>query len=200
MVMLNHTVVSTSSSIKRILWHLNRTRCRFQELARASKLRAFRIDACMVAKGRLRQKCVILSHRWQKKHHPDAAGKQLVEFQTVAVTYSEAVWFWADYMCLPQNVMNERGEITLPRTDSQESYFRKSLNNVNLLYLGGNVVILNDRDYARRFWCLLEAYLSMRKADSSGLVSSLDDPHHSIVCMGSLVKNAMTMRRSSRRT
>ena len=59
------------------------------------------------------------------------------------------------------------------------------LQNVNLLYLGGDVWILFDRDYNRRFWCLLESYLSMRQASASGLISSLHDPHHTIICMGS---------------
>jgi len=158
----------------------------FQDLVRASKLRAFRIEAKWLRlPKKLRQRFIIVSHRWKKQHNPDPDGEQLAELQQKAREVDcMGEWFWLDFMSLPQDVKNPKGDVTNPKSAIEKKYFSKSLQNVNLLYLGGHVMILFDRDYNKRFWCLLEAYLSMRQASASGLTSSQHDPHHTILCMG----------------
>ena len=43
---------------------------------------------------------------------------------------------------------------------------------MNLLYLGGTVLILVDEEYIRRFWTSAEAWLSMRSPARDGLGTS----------------------------
>ena len=159
----------------------------FQDMLGAGKLRAFRIEAKWLQFPKeLRRQFIIISHRWKKQYNPDPDGEQLAELQKKAQEVGcMGQWFWLDFICLPQAIKNPKGEVTRPKTSIEKKYFDNSLQNVNLLYLGGDVWILFDRDYNRRFWCLLESYLGMRQASASGLISSLHDPHHTIICMGS---------------
>ena len=55
------------------------------------------------------------------------------------------------------------------RSKAEEIDFEAMLSSVNLLYLGGTVLVLLDRDYMKRFWTSAEAWLSTRTCTPTGL-------------------------------
>ena len=65
--------------------------------------------------------------------------------------------------CMPQ------GE----RTAAEKISFMWMLRNVNLLYLGTQVLVLLDLSYQSRFWTQFEAWLSMQDCKESGLQPSI---------------------------
>lgn len=65
--------------------------------------------------------------------------------------------------CMPQKTESRR------LTKEEEKGFKLMLGNMNLLYLAMRVMILYDRDYNTRFWCLAESYLAMQMASDVGL-------------------------------
>ena len=68
---------------------------------------------------------------------------------------------WYDYFCMPQ------GE----RTDAEKAEFDMMLPNINLLYLGATVLVLMDLSYLSRFWTQFEAWCSMQKCTTEGLLA-----------------------------
>lgn len=79
--------------------------------------------------------------------------------------------------CLPQGA---------ERTPQQKAEFSAMLPNINLLYLGGSVLVLMfDETYMMRFWPQLEAWLSFMKGVQTGLVSTPEDELRcTIQCLG----------------
>ena len=60
----------------------------------------------------------------------------------------------------------------MPCTKEEEHDFGRMLYAVNLLYLGGTVLVLLDEEYLQRFWTSAEAWLSMRTCTATGLASA----------------------------
>ena len=65
---------------------------------------------------------------------------------------------WIDYCCLPQG----------NRSTHEDSFFRTTLENVNLLYLCGKTLALIDQKYAGRFWTQYELFLALHQAGKDG--------------------------------
>merc|ERR1711879_801433 len=84
---------------------------------------------------------------------------------------------------MPQDIKDAKGNVTEAKAVVLKHYFDKALRNVNLLYIGGDVWLLVDLDYLRRFWCALEASLATCGADASGLIRSTDN-RHTMLFMG----------------
>ena len=141
----------------------------FQELSKAGKLRAHMININMAASSRYRRRFVIASHRWRKKHHPDADGAQLRAMQEEALKCDLRIWFWIDWMCMPQEIRDEDDNLIQAKTELEKRYFGRALTSVNVLYLFMDVFIVFDLDYMRRFWCLLESYLATHRPTPDGL-------------------------------
>ena len=72
------------------------------------------------------------------------------------------------------------------RTLAEIAEFGRMLKNVNLLYLGGTVLLLVDLQYLGRFWTQFEAWLSMRTCSKDGLLSDSDEKDYrfEIRCLG----------------
>merc|ERR1719446_1734782 len=65
-----------------------------------------------------------------------------------------------DFPCLPQG----------DKTEEEKAFFDHCLQNVNLLYLHGNVLVFLDKEYNTRFWTQYEFFLCSHKATPQGLV------------------------------
>lgn len=128
-----------------------------------------------------------VSHKWKDMAYPDPDREQLHELKVFLQDSNNAniMWIWIDYCCLPQDIRSSSGEVVQKRAPEDVGYFKSTLSLSNLLYAGLWVVILYDSDYNRRFWCRLESYLATHVFGDDGLISSLADPHHIILCMGS---------------
>ena len=101
----------------------------------------------------------IVSHRWMDKEEPDSDGTQLKAIQQYLSDHKEVKYVWFDYCCMPQGA----------KTPSEKVHFKWMLENINILYLGVNVLILVDLSYFSRFWTQYEAWLSMQTATEEGL-------------------------------
>jgi len=62
----------------------------------------------------------------------------------------ELLWF--DFSSMPQE----------PRTPEEEDEFKGMLSNINVIFLGAQVLILLDMTYTSRFWTQAEAWMSMQ--------------------------------------
>lgn len=62
------------------------------------------------------------------------------------------------------------------RNPQMKAEFKTMLGNANLLYLGGKVLILLDKDYMVRFWTCAEAWLAMQACTPTGLRPSMLPP------------------------
>ena len=96
-----------------------------------------------------------VSHRWEAPSAPDGAGAQLRAIRAYLDAHPEVVGVWFDFWCMPQ------GE---QRTLAEKVRFKHMLGNVNLLYLGCQVLALIDISYLSRFWTQFEAWLSMQES------------------------------------
>jgi hypothetical protein len=137
-------------------------------------------------RGRYKKSHLCLSHRWYEADVPDEDGSQLRALQEFLLERTDIVRVWIDCTSLPQDLKTPRGEVLRRRSATEEDYFQRALKTINFLYLNTWVLILLDRDYNRRFWCMLEAYLGMRVWCSETLQSSLTDPHHTVKCLGTM--------------
>jgi HEAT repeat protein len=99
-----------------------------------------------------------VSHRWEDPSAPDGAGAQLRAIRAYLDAHPEVVGVWFDFWCMPQ------GE---QRTLTEKVRFKHMLGNVNLLYLGCQVLALIDISYLSRFWTQFEAWLSMQEGSSA---------------------------------
>jgi len=124
--------------------------------------------------------------------------------KTYAKQHPAIKFWWCDYWSMPQEWAVEidavpfrgKGKLREKKVDSKQqnyvqyakndieaSYFKKSLGSINFLYLGTEVLILLDKDYFRRFWCLLEAYLAFHVVDEKKALVMSQGEH--LVLMGS---------------
>ena len=79
---------------------------------------------------------------------------------------------YARRRCIPQDRRSEEARKRgLPDSRSGEEYtdFKWQLQNVNLLYLGLDVLTLLDLSYLSRFWTQVEAWFAMQSATPEGL-------------------------------
>ena len=143
------------------------------------------VDVCA---GVYRGEYLVVSHRWEAPDEPDGTGVQALAVQQHLRDHPEIAYVWygtslaslhfalchcthtasslcADFSCMPQG---EKTEVERVETATM-------LPNINLLYLGCSVLILLDLSYLSRFWTQLEAYLSLRKISTRGLVDTPDN-------------------------
>lgn len=146
---------------------------RFQDLIPQGVLERCRIDIPSAIRGHYRKNYLCVSHRWTQRSEPDADGKQMSKLVEFLRRNPQIEMVWVDYCCLPQG----------DRTAEEKKYFEEALYNVNVLYSTMWVLILYDRDYNRRFWCLLETILALRNPSAEGLSPSQGSTHHDIVAM-----------------
>jgi len=99
-----------------------------------------------------------VSHRWEDPSAPDGAGAQLRAIRAYLDAHPEVVGVWFDFWCMPQGKQ---------RTLAETVRFKHMLGNVNLLYLGCQVLALIDISYLSRFWTQFEAWLSMQEGSSA---------------------------------
>ena len=95
-----------------------------------------------VCRGEYREEYLSVSHRWEDPHSPDPSGAQFKEIKSYLKENLKIKFVFFDWCSLPQ------GE----RTAGEQYEFRATLPNINMLYLGTQVLILLDRSYLSRFW------------------------------------------------
>ena len=107
-------------------------------------------------------KYFIISHRWEDPEgkHPDPDCTKLKELQKELRKRPDIEGVWMDFPCLPQG----------DKTEEEKAFFDHCLQNVNLLYLHGNVLVFLDKEYNTRFWTQYEFFLCSHKATPQGLV------------------------------
>ena len=75
---------------------------------------------------------------------------------------------------------------------------------VNMLYLGTQVLILLDLSYVSRFWTQFEAWLSMQFATPNGLRSAVGNPrnerHHIVAIQSATFRASSASFRTSSRS
>ena len=101
-----------------------------------------------------------VSHRWEMPKDPDPEGLQHLELCKYLQRYTDIELVWYDFWCMPQG-----GD----RSAEEKADFKLMLMNVNLLYLGSSVLVLQELSYLSRFWTQFEAWLSMQLASPEGL-------------------------------
>ena len=114
------------------------------------------LQACQ---HKLVDRFLTVSHRWETDKAPDEKGAQLASVVAFVKSHPKVEFVWFDYWCMPQG----------SRTPSEQAEFDRQLPNINLLYLGGSVLLLVDLSYSSRFWTQYEAWLSMQEASPAGL-------------------------------
>ena len=114
-------------------------------------------------------KYFIISHRWEDPEgkHPDPDCTKLKELQKELRKRPEIEGVWMDFPCLPQD---KRSGGSHDKTEEEKAFFDNCLQNVNLLYLHGNVLVFLDKEYNTRFWTQYEFFLCSHKATPQGLV------------------------------
>jgi len=124
-----------------------------------------------------RDNILAVSHRWEQPDAPDASSIHVraVREHLQACPSIECVWY--DYWCMPQ------GE---DKTPLEKVDFKRMLMNVNLLYLGSSVLILQELSYMSRFWCRGAACRSNRSLAPDShlwpLFSTGPSSRHGVVC------------------
>ena len=88
---------------------------------------------------------VAVSHRWENSKVPDTTGAQLEALRGFVLEQKEIQYVFYDLMSLPQ------GD---DRTPAEKAAFAQQLPNINLLYVACSVLIMLDRSYFSRFWCV----------------------------------------------
>jgi len=131
-------------------------------------------DAC---RGEYLQDYMAVSHRWLDRNHPDPEGVQLEAIKNCLRAPEAAAikYVWVDWMCMWQGDKEGQRDIT----EAERSDFKTMLSEVNLLYLGCQVLVLLDLSYGSRFWTGYEAWLSMRAPGADGLVGATEQTQRS---------------------
>lgn len=148
---------------------------RFQKLLEAGDwLVKIRITLAGACRG-IYDNILAVSHRWESPESPDVNGVQLATIKAYLQEHRHIEFVWFDWSSMPQG----------DRTTEEDVMFRQMLTNVNLVYLGCQVLLIVDMSYMSRFWTMFEAWLSMRTATTVGLMSTSaeDQKRCSIVCV-----------------
>ena len=143
------------------------------------------VDACM---GVHREAILAVSHRWEDPAQPDGQGVQLETIREFLSERPGIQYLFFDFSSMPQG----------NRTAAENRAFKAMLPNINLLYMGCTVLVLQDLSYMSRFWTQFEAWLSCQKATASGLVSApLSERRCTVRCIhnapADLATNLLTM-------
>ena len=120
------------------------------------------VDMTSSLLGDYRQSMLGVSHRWERPDEPDTKGTQLAALKRYLDGHPEIEHVWFDFPCMPQR----------PRSPEDDDEFAEMLSNVNVIYIGMQVLILLDMSYMSRFWTQTEAWMSMQDASTSGLATA----------------------------
>lgn len=94
-----------------------------------------------------------MGSRWMNAKEPDGDGTQLRAIQHFLKTPENKRfhYVWYDYACCPQRRFDVASGNARDRTADEEAVFRKTLESVNMLYLGCHVLILMDASCNQRW-------------------------------------------------
>ena len=106
-----------------------------------------------VCAGSLVGEICVVSHRWMKLYEPDPDGTQLKKVKEHVSAHPEIKLVWFDAWCLAQGKN---------KTVDEDAEFKAMLREVNLLYLGGSVLILLELSYLSRFWVCARLWLAFQ--------------------------------------
>jgi len=121
------------------------------------------------------KKILVVSHRWVRPGCPDPDGKQQALIKEYLNSHPEIEFVWLDWWCIPQG----------KRSDQEQDYFEKTLENIYILFLGSPVLMLVDMQYLGRFWTSYESWLSMRAVSEDGFIPAMgSDCRFTIKCLG----------------
>ena len=112
--------------------------------------------------GYYRETMLAVSHRWETPDEPDPGGTQLATLKHHLDDHPEIEYVWCDFPCMPQ----------MPRSPEEEEEFKDMLHNINVIYIGMQVLVMLDMMYMSRFWTQAEAWMSMQDGWISGLATS----------------------------
>ena len=110
---------------------------------------------------------VVISHRWVRQDDADPSGVQFKVIKKYLEDHPFVELVWADVCCLPQG----------RRSKAEDAYFRSTLKNVNILYVGFTVCFLLDASVVSRFWCVLEYFLGTRFIAEDSIEASTKRMH-----------------------
>ena len=149
-----------------------------------------------------RDNILAVSHRWEQPDAPDASSIHVraVREHLQACPSIECVWY--DYWCLSLCICSSSCRVAtqlalalllrrcMPqgedKTPIEKVDFKRMLMNVNLLYLGSSVLILQELSYMSRFWCRGAACRSNRSLAPDShlwpLFSTGPSSRHGVVC------------------
>ena len=126
-------------------------------------------DAC---RGNYEEEYLACSHRWltdgtanPSRAPPDPKGQQLTAITGHLATHTKIKYVWVDWFCMWQGGKDGQRDITV----DERGEFELMLGEVNLLYLGCQVLVLLDLSYLSRFWTMYEAWLSRLQPTAQGL-------------------------------
>ena len=142
----------------------------FREL-RAEHPRALRqvtITYAEVVQGTHVETTLSLSHRWMQPLVPDPDGVQLKALKehlnsAAGKTVSRV---WIDAQCMPQDIPEGL------RSAEDTASFKTMLKEINMLFLGTQVLILLDLSYVSRFWVRITRTNHAHPQNPSGAAES----------------------------
>ena len=120
------------------------------------------VDMTTAVLGNYRETMLAVSHRWETPDEPDPGGTQLATLKRHLDDHPEIEYVWCDFPCMPQ----------MPRSQEEEEEFKDMLHNINVIYIGMQVLVMLDMMYMSRFWTQAEAWMSMQDGCTSGLATS----------------------------
>lgn len=135
----------------------------------------------------LSTKTIAISHRWRDKAHPDKLGRTLA-FMRFLSNKLKTDSFFIDYMCLPQK----------PRTISQQSHYKRCLNQMSVVYTKCLVAPLIEVDYVDRAWCNFEYMLgnyNRRLLYTCESLPEIGDPYAAEIMRDRLLQTRATNKR-----
>ena len=92
----------------------------------------------------------VLSHRWEDPAHPDPDGTKIKELQAFLRAEPSVKGVWIYYPCLPQDEKDKDGNVVKGKTAEEKRYFDYSLDMMNLVYMGGRVVVTGKVELRNR--------------------------------------------------
>lgn len=126
-------------------------------------------DAC---RGKYAEEYLTCSHRWltdgttnPRRAPPDPKGVQLAAIKEHLAARPQIKYVWLDWICMWQGDKEGQRDITV----DEKAEFDHMLGEVNMLYLGCQVLVLLDLSYLSRFWTMYEAWLSRLQPMAQGL-------------------------------
>ena len=93
-------------------------------------------------RGKYVKEILAVSHRWDTSDEPDTTGEQFIALKEHLNAHPEIKLVFFDFSCMPQG----------KRTEEEQAEFSAMLREINIIYVGGAVLIIMDRTYMSRFW------------------------------------------------